>query len=793
MSTPVNFVKINVTSTGTGPLILGSAVPGNRGIEALINGRTYSYSIRQGVSAYEFGRATYLTSPSPRMIRSPLGSSRDGAPISLSTGAQVSMVLLVEDLEGLALPGGLAVENNLSDLADIAAARSNLSVYSRSEVDSSIASALLSALKFKATLDCSANPNYPAALVGDTYVVSVAGKIGGASGTAVDVGDWIIAEADNAGGTEAAVGASWGHIEHNLIGAAMLSGAAFTGPVSVPDDAYDEAGWNGSTQVPTKNAVRDKIEAMAAETAFIAANFSSIASTAIPAGVTSVHTLGYASAGDGGGGTYVNDATATSGFAATHPLACTVDGNGRYWRLLPEAGAISVEQLGAVGSMLDTVTTNQRVPIQSASNYALAVNCELLFTMPFYSYWQQARTYADTDVHASTEGVGFIVDGGHLVFRSTCGGTRIKRRAPNGGDPTVWANWPLLSGGAGWRGGLVFLKGTLTAPANFSDRSGLTLDGVLFDGGIARGSSYGALNTGTGDGWDTTDKGLWGEGDRYKGDIELRNGSGFIGCRGEVIYYQGGDKNDRTVKIRGGILGNTNGSGLNVEGATLDIDGLFIFKCSKWSESWGGPNGRVVNTVVYDCINDGFVQAGIPGQGGPPALISGIGYPTRYVADAYGPLGDGRLPTLDLQVTFVKGGTVAISPWTDVNIVAKDTAVKIGDNTQLLDSSYGLPWKQISGRITLVTDTVNNVANLTITGGQTAGKVNTDEISLDVKVQRTESAATSGYNYPRIYHERSLGPNIRINLDAPNGSSPPVTTLGLTDYMPIYSGTFWIT
>lgn len=30
----------------------------------------------------------------------------------------------------------------------------------------------------------------------------------------------------------------------------------------VTDDAYDATGWNGSTQVPTKNAVRDKIEAL---------------------------------------------------------------------------------------------------------------------------------------------------------------------------------------------------------------------------------------------------------------------------------------------------------------------------------------------------------------------------------------------------------------------------------------------------------------------------------------------------------------------------------------------------
>lgn len=37
-----------------------------------------------------------------------------------------------------------------------------------------------------------------------------------------------------------------------------------TGNVSVLDDAYDATNWNGNTNVPTKNAVRDKIESITA-------------------------------------------------------------------------------------------------------------------------------------------------------------------------------------------------------------------------------------------------------------------------------------------------------------------------------------------------------------------------------------------------------------------------------------------------------------------------------------------------------------------------------------------------
>lgn len=47
---------------------------------------------------------------------------------------------------------------------------------------------------------------------------------------------------------------------------ANLTGGTFSGDISVPDEAYDPTNWNGSLEVPTKNAVRDKIEAIPALT-----------------------------------------------------------------------------------------------------------------------------------------------------------------------------------------------------------------------------------------------------------------------------------------------------------------------------------------------------------------------------------------------------------------------------------------------------------------------------------------------------------------------------------------------
>lgn len=48
-----------------------------------------------------------------------------------------------------------------------------------------------------------------------------------------------------------------------LDGANTWSAAqTFSADITVPDEAYDATNWNGSTEVPTKNAVRDKIESL---------------------------------------------------------------------------------------------------------------------------------------------------------------------------------------------------------------------------------------------------------------------------------------------------------------------------------------------------------------------------------------------------------------------------------------------------------------------------------------------------------------------------------------------------
>lgn len=88
----------------------------------------------------------------------------------------------------------------------------------------------LDALVYKGAIDCGTNPNYPAADAGHVYVVSVAGKIGGASGEVVAAGDLILCKVDGSpSGTQAAVGANWDILEHSQLNVPLYTAITSSG------------------------------------------------------------------------------------------------------------------------------------------------------------------------------------------------------------------------------------------------------------------------------------------------------------------------------------------------------------------------------------------------------------------------------------------------------------------------------------------------------------------------------------------------------------------------------------
>jgi len=79
-----------------------------------------------------------------------------------------------------------------------------------------VSNLLIGGVSIIGTIDCSTNPNYPTAKKGDSWYVSVAGKIGGASGESVNEGDMITCVTNSVGGDEASVGDEFIVMEHNL-------------------------------------------------------------------------------------------------------------------------------------------------------------------------------------------------------------------------------------------------------------------------------------------------------------------------------------------------------------------------------------------------------------------------------------------------------------------------------------------------------------------------------------------------------------------------------------------------
>lgn len=129
------------------------------------------------------------------------------------------------------------------DTDDALTADSDVKVASQSAVKSYI-DALLGAndaMIYKGVIDCGANPNYPAGDAGHTYRISVAGKLGGASGEVVEVGDMAICIADStSSGNQATVGEFWNIIQVNIDG-----NIVGTSPYSSVDDNL--AMFNGTS------------------------------------------------------------------------------------------------------------------------------------------------------------------------------------------------------------------------------------------------------------------------------------------------------------------------------------------------------------------------------------------------------------------------------------------------------------------------------------------------------------------------------------------------------------------
>ena len=172
------------------------------GVTATNSGNAVTVTIAAGGDAQTSGKLSQFAATTSNELAGTISDETGTGQLVFATGPS-----LVNPLVGTQTPG-----DNTNKAASTAF------------TTAAISAGTVGLLDDKGSTDCSANPNYPAALKGDTYTVSVAGKIGGASGTTVTAGAIYRALADNAGGTQAGVGASWTVLNNGTPNAAVTTG-----------------------------------------------------------------------------------------------------------------------------------------------------------------------------------------------------------------------------------------------------------------------------------------------------------------------------------------------------------------------------------------------------------------------------------------------------------------------------------------------------------------------------------------------------------------------------------------
>ncbi len=506
--------------------------------------------------------------------------------------------------------------------------------------------------------------------------------------------------------------------------------------------------------------------------------FTNLGSRMVDTSVNTVVTGGYATAGVGGG-RYVCDALATGALASAYSRFCKQSADGRYWRVALVDGFVPVAAGGVIGSDTVDYSANHQPGLQEACAYAGAVaGAGVLLDKRNYALWCPAAPGSITTTTAAYGAVHPLIISSNLAIRSAVGtGSYLWRRTPTGGDPAAVGAWQTLGAGQYWRGGMFWIAGAVSAPADWNQRAALTLDNVHLRGGVPQAADGGGGNfrASDGGGWDLTDKAVCAATDnpvRYVGDIRFVGDCSIDGFGGELLYQGGG--NGGQVYQRGRLkLSNSNGDGLSPGGFgtayRLDIDWVEIENCYQGIEGWTGHRGRIRGRIT-NCPHAAFsLQGGKPSAGTRSAYYN----PARIISTE-APLGQ-------IDLICQNSGPAYPGSWLTGKLTCIDTQLIIGTPVYA-DGMYGLDLESVQ----MVVDQNTNAA-VSFIGSGTAGEqlVKNNRIR-SLAFDRTEAAVAAGRFANTVIWYGSLGKDNRIDsLTCDSGSSLPQLASTTPDYAPV--------
>ena len=364
-----------------------------------------------------------------------------------------------------------------------------------------------------------------------------------------------------------------------------------------------------------------------------------------------------------GAGVYVADALATPALHGDHPRFVIRTRNGRLFRLLPQAGAVTVEQGGALGDGV----ADDRDAIQATIAYAEAIGAGIVrFEASRYRLHCPLRSSPADKVRA--------LDGHPLVIRRSLrlegragGRTVLDFKGLNGEDPVSdfqlvprSANDPTL---VVWRGGGLFVDGD-PAPQAEPSVARLEIARLAFMGNRPRSGviSFPA-NPATGDGWDITDKAIWVQ-DCHVGDLILDEVD-CVGWRGEIVYFGGSSEAVRSVTLTRCRFLTSDGTAFNP-----GVNCRILARDCEFGDAYQGQEETGKSVARYSgCL---WRDCDIVGLGSGPTAqpLYNFAYPTRD------PARDLPLTELD-DCTFRSVRQILLASWVRGRIRTVDSQVMV--------------------------------------------------------------------------------------------------------------------